>query len=309
MKFGLISSSLISFLSKNLYDRAVIDALPGNISFPNGSIEVKSAWREFTASDDAATRSRFYRVNAMVQDYRTGSGAVKELGLIGMHIVQKTPLRPQWVWSSFEHVDNVPAIGQSPTPGSKFTLNNADPARQSLEPATKTDAVKDSNYLTASGEPIITFNGGMPAGIPMQVVRKLPIATQTSATNTRYQNKLSGTVWANYMLVVTQWPTDVAAGDGQPFPADPKGISGDLSVANTTMETYFQNSTSCMTCHHFFGGNKLDFVFFPSVHAQNQDPGPAGSPTNAFVERMNSEFEGFRKKSIANDAKRLGVER
>ena len=54
------------------------------------------------------------------------------------------------------------------------------------------------------------------------------------------QEKLKGTVWANYRLVTTQWPT-AGSSTGQPFiPAN---------LTNTTMETYIQTGGSCMGCH------------------------------------------------------------
>ena len=38
-----------------------------------------------------------------------GAGcATTTIGLIGLHIAQKTPSRPQWIWSSFEQKDVVP---------------------------------------------------------------------------------------------------------------------------------------------------------------------------------------------------------
>jgi hypothetical protein len=291
-------------VSEKLYDRKVIDGITTPVSFPSGSIEVKAAWREFNDSDSPETRKRYYRVEALAQDYRTNAGVKKEFGLIGLHIVQKTPLRPQWIWSSFEHVDNVPSFGQRPAPGSKFSLN--EPAlSQNLFPATATDTATSETYLDSNSEPILAVAGARVA-TPMQVIRKLPIAPQTLSTNQRYQNKLAGTVWANYMIVTTQWPSDPSTPDGTPFPPDPTGNSNDVSISNTTMETYFQNGTSCMTCHHLFGSNKLDFVFFPSVHAQSQDPGPEGSDIAKFMKRMDKEFSKFRENSLKNDAKRLG---
>jgi len=292
-------------VANKLYDRQVIDGLKNPLQFPSGSIEVKAAWREFNASDTEATRNRYYRVTGKSQDYRNNSGDSKEFGLVGLHIVQKTPLRPQWVWSSFEHVDNVPPFGQPPSPGSRFALNDVTKP-QDLLPPSSPDKVMPTTYLDGSGKPILVV-GGNSVSTPMQVVRKLPIATQTASTNLRYQNQLAGTVWANYMLVTTQWPTDTSVSDGVPFPPSPSGRSDDLSVANTTMETYFQTSTSCMECHHLFGSNKLDFVFFPSVHAQSRDPGPDGSNTANFIKRMDLEFSKFREQSLINDAKRLGI--
>ena len=40
----------------------------------------------------------------------------RTMGLVGLHIVSKTPARPQWIWSTFEQVDNVPVVtGATPT--------------------------------------------------------------------------------------------------------------------------------------------------------------------------------------------------
>jgi hypothetical protein len=287
--------------SERLYDRSVLDGLATPKRFPNGSIQIKAAWREFTCADSDSVRKRYYRITADVIDYRTKVAVPKELGLIGMHIVQRTPLRPQWVWTSFEHVDNVPAIGQPPSPGSRFSLN--DPLKaQTMSPTSAPDEVTGSSYLSASGEPIIKVLGAA-VDTPMQVIREVTLHPQTVAMNTRYQNKLAGTIWANYMLVVTQWPNNTNVPSGNPFPTEPSGSTSDLSVTNTSMETYFQSSTSCMGCHGL--SSKLEFVFFPQVHAQNRNPGVDGSPTRTFVEGLNSRFDELRKSSKINHAKRL----
>ncbi len=279
-------------VSKKLYDRTVIESLPGPLSFTNGSVEVKAAWREFKADEPQTIKDRFYRIKGMVKNYATGTCEERELGLLGMHIVHKTPLRPQWVWSSFEHVDNVPAVGQTPAPGTTFSLN--DPAKpQVLSPSSAPGIVTDANYLKPDGSP------GFPV---MQVIRELPIHAETAAMNVRYQTALSGTVWANYMLVMTQWPTDTAVPDGAAFPSDSDG----LSITNTAMETYFQSSTSCMTCHDFARNEKLDFVFFPAVHAQRMNPGSENAPTSLFINRLRSEFQKSRDKSRQLRNQRLG---
>ena len=38
----------------------------------------------------------------------SGHACTRNLGLIGFHAVHKTASRPQWIWTSFEHVKNVP---------------------------------------------------------------------------------------------------------------------------------------------------------------------------------------------------------
>lgn len=282
-----------SFLRDNkLYDRATIDALKTPLSFPDGSIAVKVAWREFQASEGPEIRKRYYLTHAHVKNYKTGACEEKELGLVGIHIVQKTPLRPQWVWSSFEHVDNVPSIGQPPTLEAKFALN--DPSKpQVLSPRDAPAFLTDATYLNNSGAPVAP---------PMQVVRQLALHPKTIDRNTRYQDALKNTVWANYMLVTTQWPTNTGDPDGVPFPDDGTG----LSMANTTMETYFQNSISCMSCHSSARSANLDFVFFPIVHASSQDP-LLNSLSDKFVKAMKLKFDDARKNSLAIERQRLNL--
>ncbi len=68
-----------------------------------GSLEVKTAWRDFGAP--AACPGNFY--------------CNGRFGLVGMHIVQKTPTHGEWIWASFEHEANAPDCnlgGDSPIP-------------------------------------------------------------------------------------------------------------------------------------------------------------------------------------------------
>ena len=66
---------------------------------------------------------RFYTRTALVKR-ATGAGCARAtIGLIGLHIAQKTASRPQWIWSSFEQVDAVPPKWAD-WPGA-FALNDA----------------------------------------------------------------------------------------------------------------------------------------------------------------------------------------
>ena len=59
----------------------------------------------------------------------------------------------------------------------------------------------------------------------MQAVRKQAIQPDTMAMNQAYWNlpQIKGTVWQNYMLIMTQRPTQIAPenpnNDGAPFPS------------------------------------------------------------------------------------------
>lgn len=239
-------------------------ASPGK--FNDGSIEIKAAWRVLKTGDNTV-RGRFYITKAMVFDpvatQRAGSIVCNEheIALVGFHIVIKTKLRPQWIWSSFEHVDNVkprtdePDAKDVPAP---YSFNSGLPPA-GLAPVPAPRAISDSNPPSPNPD-------------PMQVARLQPIQADTMQMNCDYWNlpEVKGSVWSNYMLVMTQWPTTPGtpspANDGGPFP---RGVASTL--ANTTMETYQQrNGRSCMECHQEIS-NKFgrDFVAFMAFDASD----------------------------------------
>lgn len=255
-----------------LYLQSTLDGLNAPSPFPDGSMEIKASWRIVTGANISELRKRFYITSAKVLNPVTGQCEDQSIALVGMHIVHKTPLRPQWVWSSFEHIDNVPKAGTQPAAGEVFSFNN---------PAEPQTSVGDA-------PPVLTKDNFEPNPNPVQVIRELPLIGEgsgfphndsmpTTTTNKRYQTALAGTVWANYQLVLTQWPTktkkDVTIPNGN---AENENISGDpfpdsstgVSIGNSTMETYLQ-STDCMQCHDFSRDDHTDFVFFLRLHALN----------------------------------------
>lgn len=254
--------------------------------FTNGSIELKAAWKELkTPEEIAAAAGKYYTVVSKVMGPKAGKPCESAtLALVGFHIVQKTPKRPQWVWSSFEHVDNIPE--GAPPAGKKFSFNDGTKP-QKLDPE-------------FAPLPLSADNPQQDDPTPMQVVRGLPTHPQTTATNAKYQAKLAGTVWANYQLVMTQWPTEVNPpdGPGAPFPGD----DDTTCTANSVMETYFQDSTtsSCMACHDKARSAKLDFVWFVKLRAFSKDPGA----NDADVKRLMDSLERL-KPEEHRDPKRL----
>jgi hypothetical protein len=98
-------------LGLNLPDKS----RPGR--FPVGSIAVKAAWRPLTAADPPAVRARYYIERAEIVDVAKTLAAGRavcsesDVALVGLHIAIKTKSRSQWIWSTFEHVDNVPPAG------------------------------------------------------------------------------------------------------------------------------------------------------------------------------------------------------
>jgi len=238
---------------------------------PAGSIAVKAAWRLLTAADGPAVRARYYVVdNANVVDVAKtlAAGHVvcskSDVALVGLHIVIRTKDRTQGLWSTFEHVDNVPPAG---------TGEAREPdARQAGAPYSYFDAAKPNLGLSPTfGRPdTLPVSMDHPPKIdpePMQVVRRHPIHGQTMAMNRAYWALpgIKGTVWEHYMLVASQWPTRPGSpgpqNDGAYFPGMPidreapreNYQSPDApkeNLVNTTIETYFQDPpSSCMACH------------------------------------------------------------
>ena len=237
--------------------------LPGNgssnpaLKFPIGSVEVKASWRVMTGVPDKQ-RKRYYVTRAQVLDPESGTCTVAEVGLIGLHIVNKTSAFPQWVWSTFEHVDNVPALsGEKAQGAAPYSLNDNDPKTPPSE----------------MGQPISQCNPPSKDPVPTQVVRKRPIAASTQRTNQDYHQAqgVKGTVWENYQLVLTQWPvgnTDAFPSTTQPQPQ--------TNTANVATETWVQDSTatSCMGCHSVANSHQYDSVWFLPLGAWPQKQAP-----------------------------------
>src|SRR5262249_37429917 len=79
----------------------------------SGSWELKFAWRILLAGDD---KMRFMTSDAVVPPTNgkcPGGGAPQgdqcpvTVGLVAMHIGHKTDSSPQWIWATFEQVDNL----------------------------------------------------------------------------------------------------------------------------------------------------------------------------------------------------------
>ena len=220
----------------------------------------------------------------MVLNYNTNVAAERTLGLVGLHVVQKTPLRAQWVWSSFEHATNAP--GLVPPAGAKYSYNDGTAAPLALAPS----PVGPANPYVSP-----TPNAALP---PAQVVRNSRIHPLSVAANVKFHGLLpANSVWKNYHLVLTQWPTKPsapAAGvvlEGRPFPAEPQLVN-DFTVSNMTMETWTQFA-SCIACHETAEKAGFDYVFFPAMHAE-LPPGaalPPNSPSLKFSEGVQKKLQ------------------
>jgi hypothetical protein len=100
-----------------------------------------------------------------------------------------------------------------------------------------------------------------------QIVREVPLTPATKDMNEKFHSILGNTVWKNYILIGTQWPSafpctaDRSGLPDAPLPKTDFEKQPDMNcapaptfLANSTLETYSQGevpqaSSSCMACH------------------------------------------------------------
>ncbi len=276
------------------------------------SITLKSAWRLMVLPADTVGKpykqvddlSRYFVSKATVQDPVTGKDSVRYVGLVGLHVVVKTPQFTQGIWSSFEHVDNVKAPA-----GTRPSFNSGDtfePTGYSYIPDPMSNGAKI--VAEAARVPVEVSRIYKIPTTPVGTAENLQHGLSTVGLNKAFQELLSGTVWENYQLVITQWPTDPTTFYAKPFLA-PRGEEPDANqpfavrdaftrasmnetnayprwsglpipqygCLNTTMETYNQNppvqtleSTSCMGCH--YSASDMDYVWGLKLRTWPQNP-------------------------------------
>jgi hypothetical protein len=217
-----------AIVTNKWYQLSVLNALP-SITLPTGSLELKAAWKILTPAEIEG--GRYYTTTATVfntPDHAPSPGANPvTLGLVGLHIIQKTPQQKNFFWSTFEQVDNDKVFFKF-RPGI-------------LPPYNRQTAQKPYTELNPNGAPI---------NQPVEIRRLSPIPAKPGL-NTYYQKLLAGSVFANYRLVTTQWTT----GSGMAQAGTPQ------YAANIVIETYVQKavqrkpwkgkfpSTGCLACH------------------------------------------------------------
>jgi hypothetical protein len=238
---------------------------------------LKVSWRILSPSEIQA--KNFHMVEALVLTPPNAKRrCLKEtLGLVGFHAVHKTVTRPQWIWTSFEHVQNVPARDDVDAhklhgPYNFFSVNCKGDCTENATPP-----------MPWEPDPKLELKFRSDGSFKSQIVREIPLTNAAKNMNAIFQSMLSNSVWKNYMLISTQWPSMFTC-TGQPSRSanapDPKTDfvkQPDMTcspaptfLANSTLETYSQGDTplassSCIACH----SNAVDF----QKSASNPQPG------------------------------------
>ncbi|MEM8993936.1 MAG: hypothetical protein AAGF23_04010 [Acidobacteriota bacterium] len=225
-----------------------------------GAIIVKSAWLDLTGYTPIQ-RLRFHTVEACLVE--EDACRWTEVGLVGLHILQKTETFGQWTWATFEQVNNAPDREEVRRgSAAAFTYNYYNP-----------------RCSAADCPP----NAQTTAPNPNQVVRVTPLSEHVQRLNRQIHDQIRAvnpdSVWQFYRLIDVQWPEAGAVRAGTaPVPLE-AGAPRPSQLANVTLETFVQRR-SCLDCHRSFatiadsGGTghsqNADFTFLLGLARERQ---------------------------------------
>lgn len=279
----------------------------GNVKFPDtkddprkeGSMEVKSAWKELCIGDtceypDASSleeaMQRFYVRNVIIYEETKEGKKIKKscrpawAGLIGLHVIRKTYFAPQWIWMTFEHKDNVPEYGNTEQAATFFNPQ----AQASAETPCWNFPFLDTAAAVV-GCPNVDLNRFFKdwKDQPNQLTRLVPIQTQADGQNKLFQEQMraeGGSPFENYILVDTQWPLNGRNKNGEisSINCADNNLKEDCYkmvprfLRNTVIESYMStyctvddknqqfSNRSCMSCHGQAGAD-FSYIWLDAV--------------------------------------------
>ena len=260
--------------SKKYYDPTVYLSAPATENFPISSMELKASWKILASGEKFNGYSREAIINPLIEKddkvvVDTSRTQKVNVGLVGLHVAGVVKNHPEFIWATFEHMENCPPLPSGTDPGSsdpvsdknwlfykaktpakECNINNAnvavltDPAKQILAPITQV-------YLRH-------LNGGGSASNQANI---------ESLNKSVHSQLKKDSVWKNYYLGGAIWlfPNTL-----EPNSNLQGNITGSTKLSNATMETFTQQESfrnNCFQCHN-------TQVKFPPSSASGVQPLP-----------------------------------
>jgi hypothetical protein len=155
------------------------------VSLPNGTIEAKAGWRVLTPREQASGRFatatvRYYETKGNNSCYRQAT-----FGLVALHLIQKTPSAPYFIYATFEQADNILNAAGSPVENEdgvqSLPLPNCRSDQSSPCPTTPSVTLQDTATVTPP------LGGGLPPKVNL-----VPASAQycTASVGTAPVNRL-----------------------------------------------------------------------------------------------------------------------
>ncbi len=268
----------------SLYSRRGQEMFPEEVDFPNGSdgsqkehpektlgaVMVKASWRVLQPGIDfdpnnLKLRPKFHIIDGLLYQPEAPEPCRQvKLGLVGFHVGHKTVTRQQWIWTTFEHHDNVPTqeeVDGGLTKGRQYSFYNPDCAVSDC-PINQTPPWpwQPEKLKPAAWDPIKHHSSPFRSQIVRMGPSPLFADDDVGKLNKAFHNRLRGTVWENYDLITTQWPSAPCANNPNPGSLpDATCAPFPTYLANTTLETFSQQdkdtavplaTSSCISCHN-----------------------------------------------------------
>ncbi|HEV7370439.1 hypothetical protein [Arenibaculum sp.] len=278
--------------------------------FPAGTIETKSAWRRLTQAElDSGqfhvNKVRFYELLPMgpsgVQQYCWRQEA---WGLASLHIIQKTPSAPYFIYATFEQANTIETASGQPVedadgniivqnPGPAFDLGNGQTLSVTLATAENPNN-EAYDPMTANCQPgSRLYYQNVPSPTPQGTVclnqRAHPIPSDVIAANkaahqaiAQYNsaNGITDSPWPYYKLVNVQYkPVD-----------KPPGVILDQALNGVLPSTYYQSNMLLETNYNlqFFSGRLVSEA--PSYGTLMSDFNPIVPPATTGTPFKNTFF-------------------
>ena len=270
-----------------------IPQLEPAVDFLSMAVEVKTSWVDASTvchgESSACSKEDYIRQNLNVPVYDRSddtrwaqtTSEVKELALVGMHIVGTVKGHPESIWATIEHKHNAPngtyyyytnkkdpntqepiiKKVSSPQPNAKWTFSDGSLVTDVTEQAVgctntpapvgcqkPTDIVASENSSTIKPTNVTRIH---PWGNKQSESDKFAISQNTQLialnrdVNKQVEKWLSSDPRQNYFISGAVWTNN----GGIPTGDDYVDNTGSKTLANTTMETFHQ-SEGCFACHN-----------------------------------------------------------
>ena len=210
----------------------------GAVAGHMGAIMLKVSYRILDPEKNKYLLDKFHTSDALIYfpgppATKTGPACVeKKLGLVGFHVGHKTKFAPQWVWTSFEHVSNVPERWRS----ARHLL-----PRRFFKAGARRIAPSSTTAAAAMGSPHLPHGD-----YRSQVIRPNPSdpRPRRGGGSRAFRGILKGIVWENYML--TTRPSDNASRPiRSAHPPNPAN-----TTSKPTAKECLASSMACRQRHH-----------------------------------------------------------
>ena len=217
-----------------------------------GSFMLKVSWKILTPEEIASKTFHMRRALVLMPPGEKRPCLDRTLGLIGFHAVHKTVGRPQWIWTSFEHVKNVPDRNE-------VAANKLGGSYNFFSVKCKLDCPAENATppFPWDPDPALELRFRKDNSFKSQIVRETPLTDAAKNMNAVFHSMLpANSVWQNYMLLSTQWPSAFAIhctglrSQNVPDPKTDFVKQPDMTcspaptyLANSTLETYSQADT------------------------------------------------------------------